>query len=90
MKANEIILMVSMFSVSVFCFVIGLTLQGWFWSSFLVWFGVWELTAKNKTGKTLSQWVWTKPMWVRVVLSLLMLWAFASLGFHFIWGDLPN
>lgn len=86
MKANEVVLMVSMLSVAVFSFAVGLLWQGLFWMSFLVWFGVVELWLKKKTGKTLSEHVWTKPMWVRVVLSLLMLWAFGSLGFHFIWG----
>lgn len=86
MKPNEIVLTVTMFAVSVFCFSVGLFWQGLFWTSFLVWFGVWELTVKKRTGKTLSQWVWTKPMWVRVVLSVAQLVAFGSLGYHFIWG----
>jgi hypothetical protein len=86
MKKNEWVLMVTMLAVSIFCFSVGLYLQAWFWTSFLVWFGIWELTAKNKTGKTLSQWVWTKPLWVRITLSVLQLVAFGSLGWHFIWG----
>lgn len=86
MKANEIVLMVSMLAVAVFSYVVGMTWMGHFWMTFLVWFGVVEVSLKKFTGKTLSQHNWTKPIWVRVVLTVLMLIAFGSLGWHFIWG----
>ncbi len=86
MKLNEWVLTFTMLSVAVFSYVVGLTWQGHFWMSFLVFFGIVEWQLKVRTGKTLSQWVWTKPMWVRVVLSVLMLAAFASLGWHFVFG----
>jgi asparagine N-glycosylation enzyme membrane subunit Stt3 len=86
MKRNEIVLMITMLSVAVFSYIVGLTWQGHFWMTFLVWFGIVEWQLKKRTGKTLSEHVWTKQLWVRVVLSLLMLGSFASLGWHFIWG----
>ena len=86
MKKNEIVLTVTMLSVAVFSFATGLIWQGLFWMAFLVFFGITEVVLKNTTGKTLSQWVWTKPVWVRVVLSILMVLSFMSLGWHFIWG----
>ena len=86
MKKNEIVLMITMLSVAIFSYAVGLNWQGHFWMSFLVFFGVVEVLLKKFTGKTLSEHVWTKKMWVRIVLSLLMLASFASLGWHFIWG----
>ena len=86
MKTNELVLMIIMLSVSAFSFATGLIWQGIFWTSFLVYFGVWEVILSKKTGMTLSQHVWSKPMWVRVVLSVLMTFSFGALGWHFIWG----
>lgn len=86
MKPNEWVLTITMLSVSIFCFATGMIWQGLFWTSFLVFFGIVEWQIKKRTGKTLSQWVWTKPVWVRVVLSILQILAFAALGYHFIWG----
>ena len=86
MKTNEWVLTITMLSVSVFCFATWLTYQGCFWTAFLLFFGIVEITLKKTTGKTLSQWVWTKPFWVRLVLSILMVLAFMALGYHFIWG----
>lgn len=86
MKPNEIVLMIAMLAVAVYCYIVGLTWQGHFWMSFLAFFGIVEVTLKAKTGKTLSQWVWTKPLWVRITLSVLQLLAFGALGYHFIWG----
>jgi len=86
MKPNEWVLTITMLSVSVFCFSTGLIWQGIFWTSFLVYFGAWEFLLKAKTGKTLSQHVWAKDKWIRVVLSLLTVLAFVALGYHFIWG----
>jgi len=86
MKTNEIVLTITMLSVAVFSYATGLVWQGHFWMAFLVFFGIVEWQLSVRTGKTLSQWVWTKPMWVRVTLSVLMVLAFASLGWHFIWG----
>ena len=86
MKPDELILTITMLSVSVFCFATGMFWQGLFWTSFLVWFGLSEWFIKVNTGKTLSQWVWAKPLWVRIVLSILMVLAFLSLGYHFILG----
>jgi len=87
MKTNEIVLTITMLSVSVFCFATGLTYQGWFWTAFLIFFGVVEWLLHKYTGKTLSQWVWQKPFWVRLVLSILMVLAFMSLGWHFVYGS---
>lgn len=78
--------MITMLSVSVFSYVVGLTWMGHFWMTFLVWFGITEVVLKKFTGKTLSQHVWTKDLWVRIVLSVLMVLSFGALGWHFIWG----
>ena len=86
MKANEIVLTVTMLAVAVFSYATGLIWQGHFWMCFLVFFGIVEVLLSKFTGKTLSQHVWAKPMWVRVVLSVLMVLAFMALGFHFIFG----
>lgn len=86
MKINEIILTVLQIAAPVFCFAIGLPTQGWFLVAWICFFGATELILKQVTGKTLSQWVWTKPMWQRVVLSILMIAGMVALGWHFIWG----
>ena len=86
MKPNEWVLTVTMLSVAIFSYIVGLTWQGHFWMAFLVFFGITEVVLKMTTGKTLSQHIWTKKKWVRIVLSILMLLSFASLGWHFIWG----
>jgi hypothetical protein len=86
MKKNEITLTVLQVAAPIFCFAVGLPTQGWFLVAWIIFFGATEIILKAKTGKTLSQWVWTKPLWVRVVLSLLMIAGMVALGFHFIWG----
>jgi hypothetical protein len=86
MKPNEIVLTVVQIAAPVFCFAVGLPTQGWFLVAWIVFFGATELVLKATTGKTLSQWVWTKPVWVRAVLSALMVGGMLALGYHFIWG----
>lgn len=86
MKANEIVLTIVQIAAPVFCFAVGLPTQGWFLVAWIVFFGIVELLAKKFTGKTLSQWVWTKPIWVRIVLSALMVAGMMALGWHFLWG----
>ena len=86
MKPNELVLTIVQIAAPVFCFAVGLPTQGWFLSAWIVFFGITELVVKAKTGKTLSQHVWTKPLWIRVVLSALMVAGMLALGFHFIWG----
>jgi len=86
MKANELVLTIVQIAAPVFCFAVGLPTQGWFLVAWILFFGLTEFVLKAKTGKTLSQWVWTKPIWVRVVLSALMVGGMLALGFHFIWG----
>ena len=86
MKTNELVLTIVQIAAPVFCFIVGLPTQGWFLTVWIVFFGITELIIKKTTGKTLSQWVWTKPKWVRVILSLLMVGRIVALGWHFIWG----
>ena len=86
MKPNEIVLTILQVAAPVFCFAIGLPTQGWFLVAWIVFFGITELLVKAKTGKTLSQWVWTKPLWQRIILSVLMVAGMLALGYHFIWG----
>ena len=86
MKVNEIVLTVVQLSAPVFCFSVGLFEQGVFLVCWIVFFGIAEFVSKAKTGKTLSQHVWSKPMWVRVTLSLIMIAGMVVLGVHFIWG----
>ena len=86
MKPNELVLTIVQIAAPVFCFAVGLPTQGWFLVAWIVFFGITELVVQANTGKTLSQWVWTKPKWVRIVLSLLMIAGMCALGFHFIWG----
>jgi len=86
MKPNEIVLTILQLSAPIFCFAVGYNVQGWFLVTWIIWFGLAELVAKKRTGKTLSQHVWAKPMWKRVVLSVLMIGGMMALGFHFIWG----
>jgi len=85
-KPNEIVLTVVQIAAPVFCFAVGLPTQGWFLVAWIGFFGATELILKAKTGKTLSQWVWTKPLWIRVTLSVLMTAGMIALGVHFIWG----
>lgn len=86
MKLNEMVLTILQIAAPVFCFAIGLPTQGWFLVAWIVFFGVTELVLKAATGKTLSQWVWTKPKWQRIVLSALMVAGMVSLAYHFIFG----
>ena len=86
MKPNEIVLTIVQVAAPVYCFAIGLTTQGWFLVLWIVIFGISELITKAKTGKTLSQWVWTKPKYQRIILSAIMIAGMIALGYHFIWG----
>jgi len=86
MKPNEIVLTVLQVAAPVFCFAVGMTYQGWFLVVWIIFFGITELVIKAKTGKTLSQHVWAKVLWKRVVLSVLMIAGMVALGYHFIWG----
>jgi hypothetical protein len=86
MKPNEIVLTILQISAPVFCFAVGYTYQGWFLVAWLVLFGITELVLKQTTGKTLSQWVWSKEKWKRIVLSALMVAGMIALAYHFIWG----
>ena len=86
MKANEWILTILQLAAPIFCFSVGLTYQGWFLMVWLCLFGATEGILKATTGKTLSQHVWAKVMWKRVVLSILMIAGMIALGWHFIWG----
>jgi hypothetical protein len=86
MKPNEIVLTILQIAAPVFCFAVGMTYQGWFLVCWIVFFGITELVLKAKTGKTLSQWVWTKEKWKRIVLAALMIAGMMALGYHFIWG----
>jgi hypothetical protein len=86
MKPNEWVLTILQVAAPVFCFAVGLIWQGVFLTVWLVLFGLTEYFLKVATGKTLSQHVWTKPKWVRIVLSALMVAGMLALGYHFIWG----
>jgi hypothetical protein len=86
MKPNEWVLTIVQLAAPIFCFATGMIPQGIFLTVWLVIFGLAEWVAKAKTGKTLSQHVWSKPMWVRVVLSAIMIAGMVALGYHFIWG----
>ena len=86
MKPNEIVLTIIQVAAPVFCFSVGLPTQGWFLVAWLVFFGITEFVIKAKTGKTLSQHVWSKPKWVRIVVSALMIAGMVALGYHFVWG----
>jgi len=86
MKPNEIVLTILQLAAPIFCFATGMIYQGIFLTIWIVFFGITELVLKAKTGKTLSQWVWTKEKWKRIVLSILMIAGMIALGYHFIWG----
>lgn len=86
MKPNELVLTILQIAAPVYCFAIGLPTQGWFLVAWIVFFGATELILKAKTGKTLSQHVWTKNRAERIILSILMIAGMIALGFHFIWG----
>lgn len=86
MKPNEYVLTIFQLAAPIFCFSVGLHYQGWFLVAWLVLFGLTEVGLKAKTGKTLSEHVWEKPMWIRIVLSSLMIAGMIALGYHFIFG----
>ena len=86
MKPNEIVLTIVQLAAPIFCFATGMVPQGIFLTCWIIFFGLGELVCKAKTGKTLSQKVWEKPKWVRIVLSLIMIAGMIALGYHFIWG----
>jgi len=86
MKPNEWVLTIVQIAAPVFAFSVGLVWQGWFLMLWLAMFGATEGILKWKTGKTLSQHVWTKPRWVRHVLGALMTAGMAVLWYHFAYG----
>ena len=86
MKPNEWVLTILQVAAPVFCFSVGMFWQGVFLTIWLAFFGLTEWVLKTVTGKTLSQHVWAKKTWKRVVLSILMVGGMLALGFHFIWG----
>ena len=86
MKLNELVLTILQLAAPIFCFATGMVWQGIFLTVWLVLFGITEWRLKVKTGKTLSQHVWAKPMWVRIVLSVLMILGMVALGYHFVFG----
>ena len=86
MKLNEWILTITQLAAPIFCFAVGMIPQGIFLTIWLIIFGIAEVVSKKITGGTLSQNVWKKPMWIRVVLSLIMIGGMVALGFHFILG----
>ena len=86
MKPNEWVLTIVQLAAPIFCFAVGLIPQGIFLTVWLVIFGLAEWIAKAKTGKTLSQHVWTKPLWIRATLSAIMIAGMVALGYHFCFG----
>lgn len=86
MKPNEWVLTIVQLAAPIFCFTVGMVPQGIFLTVWLVIFGLAEWIAKATTGKTLSQHVWTKPMWVRHVLGAIMTGGMIALWVHFTVG----
>jgi len=86
MKANEWVLTILQLAAPIFCFAVGMIPQGIFLTLWMIFFGIAEYISKRYSGKTLSQWVWTKEKWKRIVLSILMIAGMIALGYHFIWG----
>ena len=86
MKLNEWVLTMVQLAAPVFCFAVGLVPQGIFLTCWLVFFGIAELVAKATTGKTLSQHVWKKALWIRVALSAIMVAGMIALAVHFVIG----
>jgi hypothetical protein len=86
MKPNEYVLTILQVAAPIFCFAVGMIPQGVFLTIWLVVFGIAEWLYKKYTGKTLSQWVWTKTKWKRIVLGALMVAGMIALAYHFIWG----
>jgi len=86
MKPNEFVLTILQVAAPIVAFSFGIWPMGIFLTLWLIAFGVAEWQSKARTGKTLSQWVWTMPGWKRVVISLVMVSGMGALAFHFIWG----
>ena len=86
MKPNELVLTIVQLAAPITAFAIGVPVMGWFLIAWILFFAAVELIAKAKTGKTLSQHVWTRPMWQRALLSAVMIAGMVALGFHFLWG----
>ena len=86
MKANEWILTIVQVAAPITAFAFGVVPMVIFLSLWLIAFGIAELVSKAKTGKTLSQHVWTLPMWKRLVLSIVMIAGMIVLGYHFVLG----
>lgn len=86
MKPNEWVLTIVQLAAPIFCFIVGMTAQGIFLTCWLVFFGLSEWFTKSRTGKTLSQLVWEKPLTYRIILSIIMVLGMVALGVHFIIG----
>jgi len=86
MKPDEYVLTILQVAAPIAAFSFGIPWLGWFLVCWLVFFGIVEVVAKAKSGKTLSQHVWTLPRWQRVIISVIMVSGMGALAFHFIWG----
>ena len=82
-------MMMVLFILALLSMPVSAALMGQWWlcgvfSIFYVIFGVIEIIAKTTSGKTVSQHVWTLPMWKRLIIVGCMILGWGALIAHFV------
>jgi len=79
-----IIFIIALLSMPASAFAFGQFWLGLTFSVFYICFGIIEVIAKTKSGYTVSQHVWTLPMWKRWIIIGCMILGWTSLILHFL------
>jgi len=77
------IFILALLGMPITAFALGQVWLGMVFVIFYVIFGVIEVTVKAKSGKTVSQHVWTLPLWKRFILASAMIIGWGALILHF-------
>jgi hypothetical protein len=78
------VFIVALLLMPITAFVFGQVWLGITFCVFYVCFGIIEVVAKAKSGKTVSQHVWTLPMWKRLLVIASMIIGWGALILHFL------
>jgi hypothetical protein len=79
-----VLFILALLGMPITAFILGQVWVGAVFTIFYIIFGVIEVVAKAKTGKTVSQWEWTLPMWKRWILAGSIICGWTALILHFL------
>jgi len=79
-----VLFILALLGMPIAAFILGQVWLGIVFVIFYAIFGVIEVLAKAKTGKTVSQHVWTLPLGKRIVLVSAMIIGWSALILHFL------